>query len=235
MRPRNARFWRTVLQATAGVLTNAAKIKNGVTIITILTISNTTKMGIKIIIAEIFGDKDAAEAVEIVKITMVDVILVKMATNSGKMALRPMKIQTFVILYLIGKRTGAGSSSTGTNGGASRNLNDICDIRNANIFSLNLNFSDFICINTSISNKSLTLLVDTQADISILKLSEIVPNTFINLNEVVNIRGVTDGTIRSIGTAKAKLFLKDSEVQQIFHIVDHSGRYIFDTSRWYHR
>lgn len=87
------------------------------------------------------------------------------------------------------------------------------------IFSLNLNYSDFITLNCDIAGALCTFLVDTQADVSIIKNKSLLTNTYYNSSEIIKIKGVTDGSIASIGTVYAKLYIHNYTVSHKLHIV----------------
>lgn len=84
---------------------------------------------------------------------------------------------------------------------------------------MNLNFSDFIVLNCLNSNQNLTFLVDTQADSSIIKCECINFNTEINENDIINIRGVTEGKISSFGSIFLQFNLSEFSIKHKFHIV----------------
>lgn len=69
------------------------------------------------------------------------------------------------------------------------------------------------------TNHKCSFLVDTQADISVLKYDALIENTEIDSSEKINIKGVTDGSIASLGTILANLTFPNLIVQHRFHIV----------------
>lgn len=62
-------------------------------------------------------------------------------------------------------------------------------------------------------------MVDTQADVSIIKNNTIIPNTYYDASERIRIKGVTDGSIMSLGTISTKLFIPKFAISHKFHIV----------------
>lgn len=90
-----------------------------------------------------------------------------------------------------------------------------------NCFYLDLHMSDFILIQSEFNNNNASIfVVDTQADISIFKASSITSsNLYINPSEKINIKGITNNTIRSMGTAYSYLYLKTIDLEWKFHIV----------------
>lgn len=82
-----------------------------------------------------------------------------------------------------------------------------------------MNYSDYVLINTSASPQTLTILCDTQADISIIKESSVQNNLDIDTTDIIRIRGVTNDIIRSIGTVNLKIYFNENVIEQIFHVV----------------
>lgn len=68
---------------------------------------------------------------------------------------------------------------------APRNSLNPCPL-SKRIYSLNLNYSDFVVLNCSISNESCTFLVDSQVDISVIKCNVLKNNTAINEPSISN-------------------------------------------------
>lgn len=87
------------------------------------------------------------------------------------------------------------------------------------IYSLNLNYSDFVVLNCSISNESCTFLVDSQADISVIKYNVLKNDIAYDSFDTVCIRGVTDGGIHSLGTLNNDLYFENASLTHKFHIV----------------
>lgn len=73
------------------------------------------------------------------------------------------------------------------------------DELNKNIFSFNPNCSDFVLFNCSVSDKKLVFLLDTGAEISIVKEKCLKPDVDIDDSFIINIKGITDNTIKSLG------------------------------------
>jgi hypothetical protein len=91
-----------------------------------------------------------------------------------------------------------------------------------NIYSFNSNPSDFIKLHTNVNNNKLNFLIDTQADISVIKFSSIRSYAPIDRSQIINVKGVTHDTIQSIGVAQLSLFIKNLCIQHPFHIVPES-------------
>lgn len=64
-----------------------------------------------------------------------------------------------------------------------------------------------------------TILVDTQADISLLKHSAIAQNASIDHSDTIHIKGITAETLSTIGTCTVLIYLGETTIQHLFHIV----------------
>lgn len=62
-------------------------------------------------------------------------------------------------------------------------------------------------------------LVDTQADISILKQSSIRVSSTLNKSRIIEIKGITHDSLRSLGSMDIELLMDDEEISHEFHIV----------------
>lgn len=74
-------------------------------------------------------------------------------------------------------------------------------------------------LTTNITEKDNVFLVDTQADISVLKESCIKYADEINNDEIIDIRGVTEGITESLGTVATEIIHDGFEIDQTFHVV----------------
>lgn len=63
--------------------------------------------------------------------------------------------------------------------------------------------------------------MDTQADISVIKMSSLHETAIIDGNTVINITGVTDGSVKSLGTIQSELILKTKGNKRPIHIEFH--------------
>lgn len=88
-----------------------------------------------------------------------------------------------------------------------------------NIFSFNPNCSDFVLFNCSASDKKLVFLLDTGAEISIIKEQCLKPDVDIDDSRNINIRGITDNIIKSIGVIDNELFGNNFSLFHDFHVV----------------
>lgn len=64
-----------------------------------------------------------------------------------------------------------------------------------------------------------TFLVDTQADISVIRNSSILGDIFINRNDIIRIKGVTQDSLNSLGTVELILHIDNDEMAHEFHVV----------------
>lgn len=67
--------------------------------------------------------------------------------------------------------------------------------------------------------KETLFLIDSQADITILKISALPQGTTINNNEIVNMTGITREKIQSLGTANIAFKIKHLVIEHKIHIV----------------
>ena len=72
------------------------------------------------------------------------------------------------------------------------------------VYVINSNVTDYISVKTNIYSQNLMQLLDTQADISLIKQSAICNNIFLNDKDFVYIRGFTAKPIKSIGSIIVK-------------------------------
>lgn len=82
---------------------------------------------------------------------------------------------------------------------------------------MNLNFSDYIKLKTNFSMQY--FLVDSQADISIIKINSLAGRAQINRNETIEINGVVKTTIQSIGTVILRLQIENITIDHRFHVM----------------
>ena len=68
--------------------------------------------------------------------------------------------------------------------------------------------------------KSATSLVDTQADISLMKISDLQFNIILNQNEILSINGITCNAKSTLGTICTNLIISNNIIQQVFHVVN---------------
>lgn len=85
--------------------------------------------------------------------------------------------------------------------------------------TFDLFYNDFVNIANNASSKNSTFFIDTQADISVFKLSSLHQNLPINTSNIIRIKGITNDAISSLGTAHIDLYLDNHVLSHKFHIV----------------
>lgn len=82
-----------------------------------------------------------------------------------------------------------------------------------------MNFADCIYIKTNISNDNNTFLVDSQADICVIKISSI--KEFIELDEtdIIDLKGITQDMISSFGSFMLEIKFIKFTITHKFHVV----------------
>lgn len=82
-----------------------------------------------------------------------------------------------------------------------------------------MNYEDQINIRTSVSQNYSSFLIDTQADISVIKLTSIENTSNIDSSNTINIKGITSDTISSLGTTTIELFIENKPISHEVHVV----------------
>ena len=91
------------------------------------------------------------------------------------------------------------------------------------IYHINLNLQTFVNIDTDVSNCNLTFLIDTGADISVIKSKKLYAQTLYWSDSSVKISGITNGIISSIGKSTINFFANtENRLSHEVHIVDSS-------------
>lgn len=85
--------------------------------------------------------------------------------------------------------------------------------------TFNLNFADYVNLMCDFSEFVQTFLNDTQADISVIKISSIGNFYDIDTSEIIFIKGISNDTIESLGTVKIKILFNEATIEHLFHIV----------------
>lgn len=86
------------------------------------------------------------------------------------------------------------------------------------IFHMNLNFSDYVQINTSVMNES-QCMVDSQADICALKLGSLNGNYALDTSDIISISGVVKTPISSLGSLNIEMYFGSLTITHKFHIM----------------
>lgn len=98
-------------------------------------------------------------------------------------------------------------------------------MRVAKVYALSPNFSDYVILRVSISSMQCTFLLDTQADITLLKERAIDSMVRLDTRDQIKITGITEEPIWSLGSIEADLIGSDFRVTHNFHVVP-NGFYI---------
>lgn len=94
---------------------------------------------------------------------------------------------------------------------------------NVKIFVVISNLSDFIEVDTNIKSGRTQFLLDSQADVSIIKSCAIAKYSETNLAEIIRIKGITDEVIHSLGTIYITIDFDDnSQLEHKFPVVPDS-------------
>lgn len=79
--------------------------------------------------------------------------------------------------------------------------------------------SDFISIKTNVSNSNSILLVDTEASVSLIKISSISKEIEYDKSEVIKLIGIAENPIFSLGSFNLKFIEQNVEYEHKFHLV----------------
>lgn len=79
--------------------------------------------------------------------------------------------------------------------------------------------SDFIFVISPSAKEQLLLLVDTQADITIIKQSALNSNLVINNSDIVSMRGITNERILSLGSVNINFIFSHLSLEHKIHVV----------------
>lgn len=74
-------------------------------------------------------------------------------------------------------------------------------------------------MNVSISHHSCTFLLDSQAGVSLIKRRKVRPREWLDTSDIVNITGITDEPISTLGSKNVVLSNDDFELEHILHVV----------------
>lgn len=92
-----------------------------------------------------------------------------------------------------------------------------------NVYKISPNFSDYVVLKSKLDPEGSTYLIDTQADISLIRASAISCNfnwkNKINTSNIINIKGITQNSIRSLGTISVNFYVKNNVLPCTLHVV----------------
>lgn len=90
----------------------------------------------------------------------------------------------------------------------------------AKILGFNNSFSDFISISSPQSENDILLLVDTEADVSIIKISTLKKGITYNATNPIAMRGITNERQHSMGSLNVFLKFKHLTIEHTLHLVE---------------
>lgn len=74
-------------------------------------------------------------------------------------------------------------------------------------------------VSTPAAEQNLVMLVDTQSDITIIKISSFKSNLVFNSNDIVSMRGITDERKLSLGSTNINFIFSHLSLEHKIHIV----------------
>lgn len=88
------------------------------------------------------------------------------------------------------------------------------------IFQINSNLSDFITTGCSLTKNKVIFLVDTQADVSIIKTGSIQHfNKILNTTDVISLKGISENQTESLGSINMDVEISEIKIPNKFHVV----------------
>ena len=84
---------------------------------------------------------------------------------------------------------------------------------------MNLSLGAFVKLFNFYTNKLLVLLVDTAADISLIKSQNINEKNQFNSNELKSLSGIGEGTVNSIGSTQLELRVENFAVNFMWYMM----------------
>lgn len=84
---------------------------------------------------------------------------------------------------------------------------------------MNLDYADYIKVNLGNSKTANHFLIDSQADVSIIKLNSLTENQTIGKSEIIQIFGVIKTPIESLGFIYAQINLGKVTITHKLHII----------------
>lgn len=90
------------------------------------------------------------------------------------------------------------------------------------VYSFNLNYSDFVVLQTNASHRPITKLRDTHADISVIKESALENKFDIDTSEIMRIKGVTSDVVESFCKVWSKIHFDECVIEHIFRVAPNS-------------
>lgn len=87
------------------------------------------------------------------------------------------------------------------------------------IYYIKNNLSDFVSIKTNASNKNSLFLIDTEASVSLIKISSISDKINYNKSDIIKLVGISKNPIFSLGSFNLKIIEQNVEFLHKFHLV----------------
>lgn len=112
-----------------------------------------------------------------------------------------------------------------SNNSNSKNFKNSNNQQNTNgerIYSFNLNYSDYIELKTNISHENLSILVDSQADVCVIKQNSLQCDFEIDTSDIIEITGVIKTPIYSLGAVNIQIFANGLIITHKFHVMPNS-------------
>lgn len=89
----------------------------------------------------------------------------------------------------------------------------------AQILSINNDFSDFITCSSPQTRDKVILLIDTEAQISVIKRSTLLNHIGYDENEIISMKGITHERQQSLGSIQLILIFEHLSITHKFHVV----------------
>lgn len=89
---------------------------------------------------------------------------------------------------------------------------------------MNLNLSDFLSLQCSNLSGAKTFLLDTQADISLIKHNSVDEDVFVNNRNLINIKGIAHDVIETHGTIQTEFLIDGRAISHELHVVPNDFR-----------
>lgn len=99
------------------------------------------------------------------------------------------------------------------------NSPDNVDIPEHKIYHISNNLTDFITLKTNVSKEKSAFLIDTEASVSLIKISSVSHDTIYDKSDIIKLVGIAKNPIFSLGSFELKLYEQNVEFIHKFHLV----------------
>lgn len=83
-----------------------------------------------------------------------------------------------------------------------------------------MNASNFVSVNTEMSEGKVTLIIDSGADVSLFKINRVKPDRFVSTANKINLTGITDTTIETLASTDTEIIFDNGlKVKHNFQLV----------------